>query len=142
MEIIDGLSLYDYPVSDFSPDEQAIFVRLHPSFRLTRSDFLVYPHFSQVQRLRMSFRAIKFAGIEQGDCHLDQVMCVSSSDSPAHCPDFVFIDFAFAPQRFGETTNAYPPRDIRRLHASLYLYMPFDEDLIDRNWADTVEEEE
>lgn len=90
----------------------------------------------------MSIRAIKFAGVEQGDSHLNQILCIRPSDRPAHIPDFVFIDFAFAPQRLGETTNAFPTRDIDRLHGSLYLYSPFDNRFIDSNWAEVIEEEE
>jgi hypothetical protein len=82
---------------------------------------------------------MKFAGVHQGDWHLDQVICSGLQDGN-EVPDPVLIDFAFAPQHLGE--NGTPCRsDVLQLWGSLVIDMGIDKHLMKECWFDPVWQE-
>jgi hypothetical protein len=82
---------------------------------------------------------MKFAGVHQGDWHLDQVICSTSQDED-EVPDPVLIDFAFAPQHLGENGTPCQP-DVCYLWATLKGDMNIDGALLDECWLDAVWQE-
>ena len=82
---------------------------------------------------------MKFAGVHQGDWHLDQVICSTSQDED-EVPDPVLIDFAFAPQHLGENGTPFQP-DVRELRGKLEIDMRIDADIVDGCWFDAVWQE-
>ena len=64
----------------------------------------------KVTHFRHTVRAMKFAGVHQGDWHLDQAICSAPRDIGDAVPDLVSINFAFALQHLGER-----PHRVRRM---------------------------
>jgi hypothetical protein len=82
---------------------------------------------------------MKFAGVHQGDWHLDQVICSTPQDEK-EAPDIVLIDFAFAPQHLGE--NGTPcRRDVSHLRMIFTVDMGMDRTLLDECWLHAVWQE-
>jgi hypothetical protein len=82
---------------------------------------------------------MKFAGVHQGDWHLDQVIC-STPQGENEVPDIVLIDFAFAPQHLGE--NGTPcQRDVSYLRMTFVVDMGMDPTLLDECWPLAVWQE-
>jgi len=91
-------------------------------------------------RLRHAVRAMTFAGVHQGDWHLDQVICSVPVDNN-EVPDIVLIDFAFAPQHLGE--NGTPCLlDVALLRGILEIDMNIDHNLMDECWPAAVWQED
>ncbi|EPQ50416.1 hypothetical protein GLOTRDRAFT_141512 [Gloeophyllum trabeum ATCC 11539] len=118
MEAIDGPTLEMLDIKD-RPQEQQI-------------DFIT--------RLRHGLRAIRFAGIEQTDWHLNQILCPPDPRDPSLAPDIVFIDFAFALQNLGEEEGCPLHLDPRNLENALYDW-GIDEDIMKSCWFEATEEE-
>ena len=82
---------------------------------------------------------MKFAGVHQGDWHLDQVIC-STPQGGSEVPDPVLIDFAFAPQHLGENGTPYQP-GVVYLSMILEVDMQIDATLLNKCWFDAVWQE-
>ena len=94
---------------------------------------------SKLTRFRHAVRAMKFAGVHQGDWHLDQVICSAPQDGN-EVPDLVLIDFAFAPQHLGE--NGTPcQKDVCYLRMIFEVDLKIDVTLLDECWPDAVWQE-
>ena len=92
----------------------------------------------KLTRFRHAVKAMKFAGVHQGDWHLDQVICYTPQGE-GETPVPVLIDFAFAPQHLGE--NGTPCRgDVTELSAIL-LDMGVSATVIKECWFDAVWQE-
>jgi hypothetical protein len=91
----------------------------------------------ELTRFRHTVRAMKFAGVHQGDWHLDQVICSAPQDTGDEVPDLVLIDFAFAPQHLGERGTPCQP-DVSYLRMTLEIDMGIDETLLEECWSDAV----
>jgi len=92
-----------------------------------------------LKRFRHTVRAMKFAGVHQGDWHFDQVICSTLQDGN-EVPDLVLIDFAFAPQHLGENGTPCQP-DVGYLKMTLKVDMKIDATLLDECWHDAVWQE-
>ncbi|ETW77207.1 hypothetical protein HETIRDRAFT_429516 [Heterobasidion irregulare TC 32-1] len=139
MEVIDGPSLWEVGQQNRSPDFQA----------------------SVVTSVRHLVRALGFAGVDQRDWHLDQILCPrnfpvtvpphgddddacvqSHSAIPSHLP-MVLIDFAFAPQKLGEDWSrpGYPIHNPSVVKLTLYDEIRVPYDVINDHWLPMMEEE-
>jgi hypothetical protein len=83
---------------------------------------------------------MKFAGVHQGDWHLDQVICSGLPDIGDEEPDLVLIDFAFAPQHLGENGTPCQP-DVSYLRMILEFDMGIDDTLLEECWPAAVWQE-
>ena len=106
-------------------------------------------------------RALGFAGVDQRDWHLDQILCPRNSpmtvppheDASDTCVQssskisthlaMVLVDFTFAPQKLGEDWSwpRYPVHNPSVLMLTFYdkISVPFD--VIDNHWLPMMEEE-
>jgi hypothetical protein len=94
----------------------------------------------KLTRFRHTVRAMKFAGVHQGDWHLDQVICSTPPDTGDEAPSLVLIDFAFAPQHLGD--NGTPCRlDVSYLRVTLQIDWGIDKTLLEECWPDAIWQE-
>lgn len=113
-ELIDGPSLQDLPLGEYSLDAQSTLVRLRYCLILSRTDRLMFP---KVSRIRHGLRALKYAGVDQSDWHLDQILC--PQDGGTLPPDIVFIDFAFALLWLADSNGTPRTTDYERVESIL-----------------------
>ena len=108
--------------------------------------------------MRHIVRALGFAGVDQRDWHLDQILCPgspsvtippqddaraqSNSDISTHLP-MVLIDFAFAPQKLGEDWSrpGYPVHNPSVVKLTLYDEIGVPYDVINDHWLPMMEED-
>ncbi|ETW77208.1 hypothetical protein HETIRDRAFT_174152 [Heterobasidion irregulare TC 32-1] len=136
MELIDGPSLWEVGQRIKSPALQACIVT----------------------HVRHVVRALGFAGVEQGDWHLDQILCPPQSSlnmsvdgvddrqrdngHPAF-HSMVLIDFAFAPQRLGEDCSrpGHPVLNPSILMHIIQAEIGISWDVLKDHWTPMMEEE-
>ena len=111
----------------------------------------------QVTHVRHMVRALGFAGVDQQDWHLDQILCPghlsttllddsSPLQSNGHlhaCPSMVLIDFAFASQRLGEDWSrpGYPVHNPNTIQFRLHEGLRVPWDTFESHWLPMLEEE-
>ncbi|KII91224.1 hypothetical protein PLICRDRAFT_37942 [Plicaturopsis crispa FD-325 SS-3] len=110
-EIIDGPMFLDLPLSTYSAEEKTLLM----------------------SRLRHSLRALKYAGVAQGDWHLNQIMCPFRG-SGAQVPDIVLIDFAFTHIYLDDDNGVYLSPDCATVGRLLYEHPDFDKETVEALW--------
>ncbi|EPQ50412.1 hypothetical protein GLOTRDRAFT_133965 [Gloeophyllum trabeum ATCC 11539] len=93
-----------------------------------------------IRRLRHGLRASRFAGIEQTDWKLDQILCPPNPENPTFAPDIVFVDFAFALQNWGEVMGCPLHREPGALASALRAW-GVDREIMESCWFEATEEE-
>lgn len=110
---------------------------------ISTSDIKDRPRVQQIDfitRLRHALRAVRFAGIEQTDWNLGQILCPPDRDSPALALDIVLVDFAFALQNWGDVKGCPLEIEPRGLEHAL-IDWGIEGDILKRCWFQATEEE-
>lgn len=88
--------------------------------------------------MRHAVRAIKYAGVNQTDWHVNQAIC---SGLDPDFPDIVLIDLAFAHLWLGDDGGAFPTEDVFDVYEMLIVDFNIDMDIMRRYWVPELEYE-
>ncbi|KII95536.1 hypothetical protein PLICRDRAFT_96971 [Plicaturopsis crispa FD-325 SS-3] len=108
-EVIDGPPLLDLPLGKYPSDAQA----------------------TLVNRIRHGVRALKYAGVEQTDWHLNQILCPDVGTLP---PGIVFIDFAFALLWLADSNGTPFTSDCQRVRWMLKSETEVNRQVLEEAW--------
>ena len=87
-------------------------------------------------QVRHGVRALRAAGISQGDWHVNQILCIGDD---GNSPEVVFIDFAFTFFYLGDEGGLPVRRDLMEVRRLLMDSLQVDSDTLSELWLHPLE---
>ncbi|KAJ3521481.1 hypothetical protein NM688_g9012 [Phlebia brevispora] len=93
---------------------------------------------SFILQMRHGVRALRAAGINQRDWHLNQILCSQRGQDQ---PEVVFIDFGFSEMYVGDENGTPTTNDLVDVWGLLCLRLGVEDDMLDQHWLPPLEYE-